>query len=86
MSDIPAVVFHNSYATVTEKLRITKMTTRLPAAIFAKAPIWKSSFARHDGSHAKNTASVVSVYFVFYTRTQFAVPAARRPSEARGRH
>ena len=38
MSDTRAVVFHNSYATGTEKIQITKMTTRSPAAISGMAP------------------------------------------------
>ena len=48
MSYTSAVVFHNSYATGSDKLRITKMTTRLPvsAAIFVKAPTWKASLSR----------------------------------------
>ena len=46
MSDTRAVVFHNSYATGTDKLRIAKMTTRSPvrAAIFVKAPTCKASY------------------------------------------
>ena len=38
MSDTRAVVFLNSYATGTEKLQITKMTTRSPAVISGMAP------------------------------------------------
>ena len=42
MSDIRAVVFHNSYVTGNEKLQITKMTMRLPAAI-APQPLFRAA-------------------------------------------
>ena len=50
------VVFHNSYATGTDKLRIAKITTRSPASIFVLAHKEILFFALHDGSHAINTA------------------------------
>ena len=53
-SDAHAVVFHNSYATGTEKFRITKMTTRSPIHLGTNMEIL--SFALHDRSHAINTA------------------------------
>ena len=56
MSDTRAVVFLNSYATGTEKLQFTKMTTRSPAVISGMGHP-SLSFALHDASHA----SVVSV-------------------------
>ena len=43
MSDTRAVVFHNSYATGTETLRVTTIS---PAAIFVKAPTSIASLSR----------------------------------------
>ena len=55
MSDTRAVVFYNVTRLGLKKLRITKMTTRSPAAIFVRAPTWKASLSRY----AINTLSVV---------------------------
>ena len=55
MSDTRAVVFHNSYATGTEKLQITKMT--MPSY-----PAWHPSIAMLRAS-VTSSASVVSVSF-----------------------
>ena len=49
-----------SYATVTAKFRITKMTTRSLARRHIRQGL---SFALYDGSHAINTTAVVPVYF-----------------------
>ena len=49
-----------TYATVTAKFRITKMTTRSLARRHIRQGL---SFALYDGSHAINTTAVVPVYF-----------------------
>ena len=57
MSDTRAVVFHNSYATVTE----TSDNASASRHIRQGTHIDSLSFALHDASHAINAASVVSV-------------------------
>ena len=69
MSDTRAVVLHNSYATGTEKLRITKIATHSPAIIFVEG-------------HGSISASAVSVNDTMCTR-KFCRP--HRPIVACGR-
>ena len=67
MSETRAVVFHNNYAplpTGTEKCRITKMTTRWPAAIFIKAPTWRKPLFRSAWRYKYNFGG----FRVFLTR------------------
>ena len=72
-----------SYATVTAKFRITKMTTRSLARRHIRQGL---SFALYDGSHAINTTAVVPVYFNGMTHNARESWHPRRPIEARGRH
>ena len=59
MSDTRAVVFHNSYATETDKLRITKMITRSRQCCHIRQSTHTESlsFAMHDDGHTINKYS-----------------------------